>query len=493
MHTQKVIQPVIAVFSVHKNEHPFLSSLSQQDRAYVISALASFKGERFEIERLTLPSKHSSCVLLMGLGDKDTWSARHMALATRKLVQYVKGLKWKHVSLLLDDMKVSGISLEQCAESMAQNAELAHYAFTTFREEPKGGWPQIEAINYYVRGVAAPSGIQKALDRGACIGEQINTARELANTPGGDMTPKRLGKAAVEYGKHYGFSVKVLGEAEMKKLKMGALLGVSRGSSEEAQLIVMEYMQGAKSKRPFVFIGKGITYDSGGLNLKPTGALDEMHMDMSGGAAVIAAVTAIARMKMKVNVVGIVPAVENMPSGSSYRPGDVLKSMSGKTIEIVNTDAEGRVVLADALTYAKKYNPSLVVDLATLTGACMVALAPYAAGLFSRDEKIISQLRIFGERSGDYLWPLPMWEEYEEELKGKVGDIKNAKQNRDAGATNGALFLHQFAKDFARWAHIDIAPTMTSVPGQFLSPGARGCGTALLIEIARNENNIFRS
>ena len=249
----------------------------------------------------------------------------------------------------------------------------------------------------------------------------------------------------------------------------------------------MEYRGGAKSKKPLVFVGKGITFDTGGINLKPTGSLDEMHMDMSGGAAVLGALGAIARLQLRVNVIGIIPAVENMPSGSSYRPGDVLRSMSGKTIEVSNTDAEGRVVLSDALTYAERYGPKLVVDLATLTGACMVALARYASGLFSYDEQLISRMRKYGEQSGDFLWPLPLWEEYEDELKSKVADLSNANKTRNAGATNGALFLSKFAEKFPAWAHIDIASTMTTSPDMQLSSGARGAGTALLIELARQE------
>ncbi len=479
--------PIIAVFSKHAVDHPFISQMSAQDKKYLQEVLKGFKAGWLECEKVSLPSHPSSRVLLLGLGEKNAWNRRRLILAARKVIGCVKQNKQSVCSVSLSDFALSGSTLAECAEIFSQNAELAQYTYRAYVQKPKDGWNDVEEIRYHVRGVSGGSSLQKALDRGAIIGEQINAARELANTPGGDMTPKIVARYAREQGEKHGLKVTVFGEKEMKKLGMGAILGVSRGSVEEAQFIVMEYMGSSAKKKPIVFVGKGITYDSGGLNLKPTGGLEEMHMDMSGGAAVIAALVAVARLGVRANVVGIIPAVENMPSGSSYRPGDILRSMSGKTIEITNTDAEGRVVLADALTYAKKYNSPLVVDIATLTGACMVAIAPHAAGVFSRDERLVEQLRECGERAGDYLWPLPMWEEYEEDLKGTIADIRNAKKSRDAGATNGALFLHAFAKDFPAWAHIDIASTMTTIPSQCLSGGSRGAGTALLIEIARSE------
>ncbi|MBI4599374.1 leucyl aminopeptidase [Candidatus Uhrbacteria bacterium] len=479
--------PVIAVFADHTGVHPFLSRLSARDRAYGSAALNRFKAGWLECEKLTFPSGTASHALLVGLGEKKQWNRRRFCLAARKIVQQIKNIKQKACAVLLDDLSLPGTPLSECAEIFAQNAEMAQYAYRAYLKKPKEGWGDVEQIQYATRGVAGGRVLQRALDLGAVIGQHINEARELANTPGGDMTPTVLARYARQQGRKYGIRVTVLGEAQMKKLGMGAILGVSRGSSEEAKLIVLEYHGASSKKKPIVFVGKGITFDSGGLNLKPTGALEEMHMDMSGGAAVISSLVALARMKARAHVIGIIPAVENMPSGSSYRPGDILRAMSGTTIEITNTDAEGRVVLADALTYAKKFSPSLVVDIATLTGACAVALGPHAAGVFSRDEDLVGRLCQYGEQSGDYLWPLPLWEEYEEELKGTVADIRNAKKTRDGGATNGALFLHAFAKDFPAWAHIDIAPTMTTIPSQGLSGGSRGAGTALLIRIARQE------
>lgn len=484
---EKQAMPVLAVFNDSKKEHPFLRQLDENDRRYVSAMLNKFNAEWLDVESISLPSHHANACFLIGLGDKKKWSHRKMYYACRKITATLQQAKKERFSILLDDMKFAGAPLCRVAECFAREAELAQYNFTKYREAPKTGWPHIDEICYYTSLPSRGSALQKALDCGRIVGEHVNRSRELANTPGGDMTPTLLASAAQDDGKAYGFSVTVLGEAAMKKLNMNALLSVSRGSSEEARLIVMEYQGAVKSKKPLVFVGKGITFDTGGINLKPSAGLDEMHMDMCGGAAVIAAMGAIARLRIRANVVGIVPAVENMPSGTSYRPGDILRAMSGKTIEVVNTDAEGRVALADALTYAERYEPSLVVDVATLTGACTIALARYASGIFSYDESLVFRMRKYGEQTGDYVWPLPLWEEYEEELKSKVADISNANKTRNAGATNGALFLSKFAGKFSCWAHIDIAATMTTSPDMFLSHGARGAATALLVEIAREE------
>ena len=295
------------------------------------------------------------------------------------------------------------------------------------------------------------------------------------------MTPGLLAAEAVKMAKNTKIKTSILNENEIKKLKMGGILGVSRGSSERSKLIILEYKNGDNEK-PIVLVGKGITFDSGGLNIKVENGLKDMHMDMSGGAAVICALVLAAKLKIKKNIVGIIPAVENMPSGASYRPGDILKMMSGITVEVVNTDAEGRIILADALTYAKKYNPRLVIDVATLTGSAMSALGQRASAIFSKDEKLISLFRELGEESGDYVWPLPLWDEYGEDIKGTFGDISNIGKSNYGGAITAAMFLYQFAKKMS-WVHIDMAPRMTSIEDDFLAKGAAGAPVRLLIKI----------
>ena len=312
----------------------------------------------------------------------------------------------------------------------------------------------------------------------------------ISNTPGGDMTPQILAAHAKRLSKNTSIKTSVLGKKDIQKLKMGAILGVAKGSSEEPKFIVMNYGGGKKGERPIVFVGKGVTFDTGGVNIKIGDGMLGMHMDMSGGAAVMAAVALVARLKLKKNVIGLIPSVENMASGSAFRPGDVLKSMSGKTIDVLNTDAEGRLILADALTYAKKFNPKAVIDVATLTGASIVAMGQQASTIMTRDKKLQDSLLEIGEKTGDYVWPLPLWEEYEEYVKGNVADVANlaTKNARQGGSINGGIFLLQFAKDFAKgcvWAHIDMAPRMTTIPSDCLSSGAAGEPVRLLTQFVK--------
>lgn len=301
------------------------------------------------------------------------------------------------------------------------------------------------------------------------------------------MTPSKLAQAAIDAAEGLPIEVTILNELEMEELGMGAILGVGKGSDDKPRFIVMEYMP-VEGDEPIVLVGKGITFDTGGLNLKPSSAIYEMHMDMSGGAAVMNALVLAAKLKLKKNIIALIPAAENMPSGGSYRPGDLLRTMSGKTIEVMNTDAEGRVVLADALHYAKKYNPRLVVDVATLTGAAMVALGAHASAIFTKDHDLEERFREWGEVSGDYVWPLPLWDEYEADIKGTFGDWSNTGTSRYGGAIQGAMFLYQFTKDAKGkseypWVHIDMAPRMVSVEGDHLAKGAAGEPVRLLVKV----------
>jgi leucyl aminopeptidase len=305
------------------------------------------------------------------------------------------------------------------------------------------------------------------------------------------MTPKLLAAAAKAAAKGTDAKVKVLGRKEMQKLGMGAVLGIAKGSVEEPQFIVVEYWGAAKSVKPVVLVGKGVTFDTGGLNIKTGDHMYEMHMDMSGGAAVIHAAILAAKLKVKANVVALVPAVENAPGQSAVRPGDILKSLSGKTIEVLNTDAEGRVILADALTYAKRYNPSVVVDVATLTGAALGALGQVASGFMTNEKGMsIADVMALAEVSGDYMWPFPMWEEYEEMTKGTFGDVPNIStmgNSRYGGVIAGGMFLWAFVKELGcNWIHIDMAPRMTSYPGEQLSKGAAGAPVRFLLKLVES-------
>ncbi len=471
--------PVIFLRNTSKAEkHDFIKALPKEDSAYIARFLSKNGDDEFA-RVLILPSGGRAIVIFEKENKKSP--LRKTIISMRRVISLARREKIKEIAVNLDDFMVSGSSEEEIAELMATQFELANFEFNEYKTAPKVGWNFVE--NVFICGKDSLF-LKKAIANGKIIGEEINKARILSNTPGGDMTPAVLAEAAVDSGRKAGFRVKVLKESEIKKLGMGGVIGVSRGSAERPRFIVMEYMKGGKSEKPVVLVGKGVTFDTGGLNLKPSQHIYEMHMDMSGGAAVMHAIAALARMKVKKNIVGLVPAVENMPSGSSYHPGDLLKTMNGKTIEVLDTDAEGRVILADALEYSKKYRPELVIDVATLTGAAMAALGQRASAIFATDPDIEDKMIAAGEKTGDYAWPLPLWEEYEEEIKGTFGDFANVGKSRYGGAITGAVFLWQFIKDIP-WVHLDIAPRMTSIESDSLAKGAAGASINLLVNFLK--------
>lgn len=416
----------------------------------------------------------------------EKMNLRKLFLLVRKMVIMAKGVKAERICFDFNDFKFSkiGISEEELAEILGTQLDFANYEFIEYKTEPKEGFSFVKEV--FISGI--DKNTQKLILKGRTIAEEVNKTRSLANTPGGDMTPKILANKAKEAVKNLPVKITVLGEKEMEKQNMQAILSVGCGSDEESKFIIMEYWGGKKGENPIVLVGKGVTFDTGGINLKPSNSLLGMNMDMSGGASVIHTLALVAKMKLKKNVIGLIPSVENMASGKSYRPGDVIRSMSGKTIEVLNTDAEGRVILADALTYAQKYKPKIVIDIATLTGAAMVALGERASAIFTKDDKLAKTLEELGEKTDEYVWRLPLWEEYENEIKGSLGDFTNIhnKDSRYGGAIYAASFLHQFIKgenenlEGPKWVHIDMAPRMVAMAGENLSQGALGSPVRLL-------------
>lgn len=471
----------VGIFNVRDlDKNPLFKTLGKNDRDYLRQAARSVKDLGKESHLFHLPSNPKKSVLVFGLGEKRNWDRRQLILSARKLVSLLKQNKLESATVNLEDFSLKGTDMDEIASLVTQNFIMAEYAFVEYKERPKDGWPKISELSIYS---PRPSKkVERAIKDGGIIGNAVNECRRLANTPGGLMTPKLLAGEAGKLTKKNGVKIKVLGEKEMEKLGMGGVLGVSSGSSEEAQFIIMEY--GTGEKPPIVLVGKGITFDSGGIDIKTGGGAVDMKMDMSGGAAVITAICAIAQLKVRTKVVGIIPTAENMPSGSSYRPGDLLKTITGRTIEVLNTDAEGRIILADGLGYAQKYKPSLIVDVATLTGAAMVALGDKTNALFSNQERLLSFGKKIGERTGDYAWPMPLWKEYDEEIKGTFGDVANTGKTRYGGAITAAAFLKQFVGDYP-WIHLDIAPMMISADGQNLEKGASGTGVRFLVELVR--------
>jgi aminopeptidase A. Metallo peptidase. MEROPS family M17 len=384
----------------------------------------------------------------------DVLNDNRFRTLVRSMTQLVGGLAVKDVICALTELNVPGRDEAWILEQTILTLRETRYRIPkeTISPEPKLTWITTTLI-------ATPNLTDKVTQQlrgqSQAIANGIDLTRDLGNLPPNRCTPQYLAETAQQLGKDWGLKVKVLDRSAMEKLGMGALLAVSAGSHRPPQFIVMEYMGGKAKSRPLVLVGKGITFDTGGISLKPAPEMDEMKFDMCGAASVLGTMRALAEMKLPLNVVALIPTCENMPGGAATRPGDVVKSLSGQTIEILNTDAEGRLILCDALTYAERFEPTLVVDVATLTGACVIALGHEAAGLLSNDEGLRNELQAAGEYSGDRAWPLPLWEEYQEGLKSNFADLANIA-GRAGGTITAATFLSNFTQRY-RWAHLDIA------------------------------------
>ncbi|MGH8711263.1 MAG: leucyl aminopeptidase, partial [Burkholderiales bacterium] len=298
---------------------------------------------------------------------------------------------------------------------------------------------------------------EAALKQALAIAEGVKLTKDLGNLPPNICTPSYLAEQALQIAKKHNLKAEVLEQKDMEKLGMGSLLSVARGSNQPPKLIVLHYSGAAKKQKPVVLVGKGITFDTGGISIKPAAEMDEMKFDMCGAASVLGSIKAVAEMRLPLNVVGIIPTTENMPSGNASRPGDIVTSMSGQTIEILNTDAEGRLILCDALTYAERFHPAVVIDIATLTGACVIALGHVASGLYSNDDALARELLNAGEYAHDRAWQMPLWDDYQEQLKSNFADMANIG-GRPAGSITAACFLARFTKKYS-WAHLDIAGT----------------------------------
>lgn len=431
-----------------------------------------------DAEYFTHEGKQS--LLVLGYGaKKGEMTLRRLRLLVRKAVQLAKGKQHRALGVDLAEWQFPKLKLAEDAlgELVAINVLLADYAFNRYKTPPAEGFTEIERVS--LMGVRHETKLAAALKRAQVTGEETNAARSIANEPAGDMTPAHLVQHAKRAIKKLPIKLTVFQGQRLIREKMMGIIAVGKGSEAQPKFMVLEYFQGKKSEKPVVLVGKGVTFDSGGINLKPSQHILGMNMDMSGGAAVLHTLIACARLKVKKNIVVLIPAVENMISGRSYRPGDIIRTASGKTIEVQDTDAEGRIILSDALHYAKRYTPSLVIDVATLTGSAVVALGERASGLFTEDESLETTLRHIGCQVGDPVWPLPLWDEYLEDIKGTYADIGNVGNAKWGGAITAALFLKQFV-DYP-WVHLDIAPRMTSITGEHLAKGSIGAGVQLLV------------
>jgi leucyl aminopeptidase len=396
-------------------------------------------------------------VLLVGLGSAEKFRDRQYCEAIAAAMRSLNATGATDALLYLPETTATQRDTGWRIAQATIAARAAGYRFERMKSRPEKSQPALRRLAFGVDDKKAQRLAAAGLEQGLAIAHGMNLARDLGNLPANVCTPNYLAGAARDLAKHYRMKIQVLERADMERLGMGALLSVARGSVQAPKLIIVEYRGGPSGQKPVVLVGKGVTFDTGGISIKPAAEMDEMKFDMCGAASVLGTLKAVAEMKLRLNVVGIMPATENMPSGSATKPGDVVTTMSGQTVEILNTDAEGRLILCDALTYAERYKPQAVIDIATLTGACVIALGHVVSGLFANDDALAHEVLAAGDTAGDRAWHLPLHDDYQEQLHSNFADFANIG-GRPAGAITAACYLARFAGKF-KWAHLDIAGT----------------------------------
>lgn len=423
-----------------------------------------------------IPNAAAERVLLVGLGPEGEFveNSYHTALGAATRTLSTTGAA--EATFCLNELPVNGRDGAWKIEQAVLAVMDAMYRFDKLKSEPPKQKRALKKIVLHVADRAGASAAEAAIERAVAIAEGITLAKDLGNLPGNICTPTYLADQAREMGKRHGFEVTILDQEDVAKLGMNAFLAVARGSRQPPKLIVMEYHGGARDGLPVVLVGKGITFDAGGVNIKSPSYMEEMKFDMCGAASVFGALRAAALLKLPLNVIGIIPAAENMPDGNAMKPGDVVTTMSGQTVEILDTDSEGRLVLADALTYAEKYKPAVLVDVATLTGAIWSALGEIASGVFSNSDALVREVIEAGDRAWDRAWHMPLWHEYQDTFKSDIADFANVGPRGDCAIT-AACFLSRFTKGYP-WVHLDIAGTATK-SGE--DKGATGRPVALLV------------
>lgn len=453
-----------------------------------IISSGDFKGKLNEsavlYTRGVIPAKR---VLIVGLGKKDDFDLDKVRQVAGTAAQKARSLGLERYATILHGGGIGGLEPAQAAQALAEGTLLSQYRFTQHqtKKNDNDGRQELEKVSVVVFDPDLVDTVREGVWAGEHIAAAVKLARDLTNQPANYATPTVLADEARRIAKSYGLKFRAFGPADMRQLGMGALLGVAQGSQQEPRFIILEHAPKEAEGAPIVLVGKGLTFDSGGLSLKRAENMHQMKGDMAGGAAVLGTMQAVAALKIPQHVIGLIPATENMPSGTAYKPGDVVKAITGKTIEVINTDAEGRLILADALGYAQRYDPQAVIDLATLTGACVVALGTLCAGLFSEDDDLSARIQSAAEDTKERVWRMPLWEEYAEQLKSEVADVKNTG-GRPAGSITAAKFLSEFAEEMP-WAHLDIAGVASSEKESPYQPkGATGFGVRLLTQLLRN-------
>jgi len=425
-----------------------------------------------------IPGIVADRVLLIGCGrERDIDNKQYLTIIDNMYKALEQTGAQEAVSYLTE-LNVKGQEYYWKIRRMVERTCHLQYEFNEFKSRKKDNKKALRRLTMVVpTRKELPIG-EQAIKEGKAVSNGVKLTRDLANRPANVCTPTHLAEQAQKLDKiHKAISVSVLGDVEMKKLGMNSLLSVAQGSNEPAKLITIEYKGEKKNIKPVILIGKGVTFDTGGISIKPSAAMDEMKYDMCGAASVIGTIATAAELNLPLNIVGIIPTTENMPSGKATKPGDIFTSMSGQTIEVLNTDAEGRLILCDAITYSERFNPGVVIDIATLTGACVIALGSHASGLLSNHNPLAKDILNAGEESGDRAWQLPLWEEYDKQLESPFADMANIG-GREAGTITAACFLARFASKL-HWAHLDIAGTAWTT-GK--NKGATGRPVALLVQ-----------
>ena len=478
------------VVSLYKGEGlpAELAGLDQYfDVARVLKA-GDFSGKT--AERFMLypqdPKADIKRLLLLGLGERDRFALKTVTHAFGNLAIWLKDQHYKNVCFELPEIDEQGPELTQVAVSMTRSLRTGSWEFEHYRSKPhQTAWKTLTLR----AGEKPAKEIVAAMKRGDAIGRGANVARDMGTHPGNTATPSYLAQTAQSFARPKSSRVKakILGESQLKKMGAGGILAVGQGSAEESKMIVLEYRCGKRNARKLAVIGKGVTFDSGGISLKPGLKMEEMKYDMCGAAAVLGIFSVIDEIKPDVDVFGVIPAAENLPDGTSYKPGDVIELLCGKKVEVINTDAEGRLLLCDALTYAERtFKPDAMMDFATLTGAVLLALGHVMSAVVGNDPGMVEAVVEAGSSSGDTCWPLPLSEEYREMIKSRIADIRNSTNDRQAGTITAGAFLNEAVSEDTPWAHVDIAGTAWVPKKAGYIPGATGVGVHLVYDLLEN-------
>lgn len=482
-------QTPLLVVGVYENENEFSHSKGLDPVLYyTIKEIISNKEFKAVVgARLIIPTMDKGPmkkIMLMGLGKKEKFNNEIARIVSAKAAVKAREMEISEFSIL----PYSNVD-EGLIEAISEGIALSLYSFNKYKTNDKGEESKVKQVTILIND--DKNKIQPIVDRTVLLVEAVNLARDLSNLPPNDCSPSQLASIAVSVGTEYGLKTRIIERYEMESMGLDGIVSVGKGSQNPPKLIILEYHGSTGDRRPYLLVGKGVTFDTGGISLKDSDKMDEMKFDKSGGCNVLAIMKAVASLKLPINVVGIIPSVENMPSSTSYRPGDIIKMYNGKTVEVLNTDAEGRLILADALAFGiASYNPKAVIDLATLTGACIIALGTNVAAVIGTNKKFIDELHKVSDRTSEKIWELPLYEEFNEQIKSSIADIKNVG-GRPGGAITAAAFLSNFTNGIP-WIHIDIAGTAWTQEGTYersYNPrGATGFGVRTIVKLLMEDS-----